>query len=182
MAPRNAPHQAGKGKLPGGPLPSMRIRALPGEGEARAGRRPLPEEGPRPALRRPAGGALRLGPGVGGGAWRGGRSSFLIRWSWAAVSPLPPGPPPRHQAHFLWAERQAPGTKGQLLSPCPLTPGGHTRQALISAPEQQVRKSQAEELWGRERRGAPSSAPIAKGAPPFRPEILPGPTLPHELV
>lgn len=79
------------------------------------------------------------GPGAcggqaGGGPVSVGLASFLIRWD---QPPLPHSQCALFscaQAHFLRSESQAPHTKGQLLSPHPLTPAG-TRGGLQFLPQ-----------------------------------------------
>lgn len=161
-SPRNVPVRCARGKGPG--------EAAVGQGQARQGKGAGGQGPPTP----PPWKALQVAvPGWRAGAPWGCKG---LRWAGAcqcgfSVLPyqmesgccvtVPLSRLSGIQAHFLCTESQALRTKGRLLSPPPLTPGLHRRPALISAPEQQVRKSRA----GEHGAGRAAGSPGAGGSP-----------------
>ena len=140
----------------------------------RLGREPLPGEGsPHEAV--PGWWAEVSSSSLVGGGWRavseGSAPPYQMKLAAVALSLHPQSYSPAFRPHFLCAESQALGTKGRLLSPRPLTPGGHASSSHF-CPELQVTESPE----GRGHSQPLPLQPISKGGlcPGQRSKVLQG--------
>ena len=110
-----------------------------------------------------------------GGGWRavseGSAPPYQMKPAAVALSLHPQSYSPAFRPHFLCTESQALGTKGRLLSPRPLTPGGHASSSHF-CPELQVTESPE----GRGHSQPLPLQPISKGelCPGQRSKVLQG--------